>query len=258
MAYLIDTHCHLNFPEIYKELGAVLARAEAAGVKKLITIGVKLAEADTLIDITEQYKNVFCAIGTHPSNVEEAVTLERLVAYAQHEKVVALGETGLDYHYSGELAELQKQAFRTHIQAARLTDLPVVIHTRNADEDMRNILDEEAKIAPFKFVLHCYSSGAELAQFALSIGGYISFSGIVSFKNAAEIRSIASSVPRSRLLVETDAPYLAPVPYRGRSNEPAFIVETAKSLAQTLEMSYEDVLLQTTQNALRLFSKIPQ
>lgn len=258
MTYLIDTHCHLDFPELYEDLDSVLARAKAQSVEKFITIAVKIKDSAKLLEITNNYENVFCAIGTHPSNAaEEAeITLEELIKYSAYKKVVAFGETGLDYHYHSELAEIQKKSFLKHIAAAQHTKLPLVIHTRKADEDMQAILTAEHAKMQFNFVLHCYSSGIELAKAALAIGGYISFSGILTFKNAAEIREIAKLVPQSQILLETDAPYLAPIPYRGRSNEPAYIAETAKFLAQILEMPYEELVTQTTQNALRLFNKM--
>lgn len=258
MTYLIDTHCHLDFPELYADLDMVLERAKAQSIKKFITIGVKIKDSVKLLEIANKYENVFCAIGTHPGNAAEetAITLEELIEYSTYKKVVAFGETGLDYHYQPEQAEIQKKSFLKHIAAAQHTNLPLVIHTRKADEDMQDILTAEHAKMRFNFVLHCYSSGIELAKAALAIGGYISFSGILTFKNAAEIREIAKIVPKNQVLLETDAPYLAPIPYRGRSNEPAYIVETAKILAQILEIPYEEVVAQTTKNALRLFNKM--
>lgn len=258
--YIIDTHCHLNFEHLYRELDNVLARAEESGVKKFITISVKIAEFKTILDIANKYPNVYCAIGTHPNSAHEETHfgLEYIIQQCKHEKLVAIGETGLDYYYEKAAKDAQKASFLKHIKAAQLTSLPLIIHTRNADIDTIEILKQQIDQKRFNFVMHCYTSGLDLAQVALHLGGYISFSGIATFKNAQQVRNIIKQIPLDRILIETDAPYLAPTPYRGKDNEPGYIVETAKYLAQYLEIEYQEFITITTKNALRLFTKIKQ
>lgn len=257
---LIDSHCHLDFPDFADQLDAVVARARARGVQRMITICTRVEKFDQVLAVAERYDDVFCSVGTHPHNADEEmhVTTDRLVALAAHPKVVAIGEAGLDYHYDNSSPVNQKRSFVTHIAAARITGLPLIIHTRAADADMIDILVNETKNGAFSAVLHCFSSGAELARTGVDLGLYVSFSGIATFKNAEDIRDIAQNVPRDRILVETDAPYLAPVPHRGRTNEPSFVADTAGSLARTLQMEPADLIEQTGENTFRLFHKLPK
>lgn len=256
---LVDSHCHLDFPDFAEERDAVVARALAAGVGRMVTISTRVKRFASILEIAERYEEVFCSVGTHPHNAAEEpdVTADELVRLSRHPKVVAIGEAGLDYHYDKSPREAQARGLRTHVAAARETGLPLVIHARNADEDMAGILEDEAGKGAFPFVLHCFSSGAALARTGVALGGYLSFSGILTFKNSQELRDIAADVPRDRLLVETDAPYLAPVPLRGKRNEPAYVAHTAAVLAETLGMSRDDIATLTTANFFRLFSKMP-
>jgi TatD DNase family protein len=254
---LIDSHCHLDFDALSADLGGVLARAAAAGVSGMVTISTRVHQFDRIAAIAEAHENVWCSVGTHPHHAHEEpeVTAADLVRLAAHPRCVAIGEAGLDYHYPGDYAA-QAQGFRRHIAAARETGLPLVVHSRSADEDTAAILEEEtAGQGPFPFVLHCFSSGAELARRGLALGGFVSFSGIVTFRNAQEIQEVAGFVPADRILVETDAPYLAPVPHRGRSNEPAFVRHTAERVAELRGVSFEDLAAQTTANFATLFAK---
>ena len=256
---LVDSHCHLDFPDFEAERDAVIARAVAAGVGRMVTISTRVKRFPGVLEIAEGHEEVFCSVGTHPHNAAEEpdVTVDELVRLAAHPKVVAIGEAGLDYHYDSP-RPAQAQGFRTHITAARETGLPLVIHARSADDDIAAILEEESGKGAFPFILHCFSSGRRLAEAGVALGGYISFSGILTFKNSEELRGIARDVPRDRLLVETDAPYLAPVPHRGRRNEPAFVAETAHVLADTIGLSQAEVASVTTQNFFRLFKKMPE
>jgi TatD DNase family protein len=257
---LIDSHCHLDFPDFANELDAVVARARAAGIVRLVTISTRIAQHATLLAIAERFPDVYASVGTHPHYAHEelAVTAEDLVARTRHPKVVALGEAGLDYHYDNSPRDAQERGFRTHIAAARATGLPLVIHSREADADMAKILEEETGQGAFPAVLHCFTGGAELARRAIALGLSISFTGILTFKNSVALRAIAAELPADRILVETDAPYLAPGPYRGKRNEPAFVVETAKVLAQTRGVSADEIARATTDNFFRLFSKVPR
>jgi TatD DNase family protein len=257
---LIDSHCHLDFPELAADLDAVLARARAVGVGLIVTISTRVRQFGALKSIVEAHDNVFCSVGTHPHNAAEEpdITVEELVEIARHAKVVAIGEAGLDYHYDYSPRDVQKKSFRTHIAAARESKLPLVIHAREADVDIVRILEEETKKGAFPFVLHCFTSGAELAHAGVDLGGYISFSGVITFKNADYLRDIALAVPYDRLLVETDAPYLAPVPMRGKSNEPAFVAHTAARLAALRGVSEADMAHSTSENFFRLFKKVPR
>ncbi|MGE0749253.1 MAG: TatD family hydrolase [Variibacter sp.] len=257
---LVDSHCHLDFPDFAAELPAVVARAQAAGVGTLVTISTRVRRQPDLLAITEKFPHVFSSVGTHPHHAHEEldVMVEELVERAAHPKVVAIGEAGLDYHYDNSPRAAQTQGFRTHIAAARATGLPLVIHSRDADEDMAAILEEETGRGAFPFVLHCFTGGADLAQRGVAIGGHVSFSGILTFKNSQALRDIAAALPAERILVETDAPYLAPTPYRGKRNEPAYVVETAKALAAARGVSVDEIARQTTVNFFRLFSKVPQ
>lgn len=255
---LIDSHCHLDFPELAADRDGVLARAAAAGVSGMVTISTRVREFAKVSAIAEAHREVWCSVGTHPHHAHEEldVTTADLVRLAEHPRCVAIGEAGLDYHYDSSPREAQAAGFRRHVAAARQTALPLVIHARSADDDVATILEEEtAGQGPFPFVLHCFSSGAELARRGLALGGYMSFSGILTFKNAEEIRDVARFVPADRILVETDAPYLAPVPHRGHANEPAFVRNTAEKLAEIRGNSLEVLAEQTTANFFRLFSK---
>ncbi|HTV69142.1 MAG TPA: TatD family hydrolase [Rhizobiaceae bacterium] len=257
---LVDSHCHLDFPDFAEERSAVIARAVAAGVGRMVTISTRVKRFDQILAIAEAHPEVYCSVGTHPHNAAEEldVTMDDLVRLSRHPKVVAIGEAGLDYHYDKSPRPAQAQGFRTHIAAARETGLPLVIHAREADADMGDILEEESGQGAFPFIMHCFSSGRGLAERALALGGYISFSGILTFKNSEELRAIARDVPRDRLLVETDAPYLAPVPFRGKRNEPAYTAYTAKVLAETIGASEAEIAAITTDNFFRLFKKMPR
>ncbi|QIB35731.1 TatD family hydrolase [Ancylobacter pratisalsi] len=254
---IVDSHCHLDFPDFAAELDAVVARARAAGVGRLVTIGTRVRRSAQVRAIAERFDDVFCSVGTHPHNAgEEAdVTLEELLAEADHAKVVAIGEAGLDYHYDTAPRDAQAASFRLHIAAARQTGLPLVIHARDADEDVAAILEEESAKGAFSFVLHCFTASEALARRAVALGGYVSFSGILTFKSGAPLRDIAASLPAERLLVETDAPYLAPNPWRGKRNEPSYVVETARILAEARGVSPEEMAALTTGNFFRLFSR---
>jgi TatD DNase family protein len=256
---LVDSHCHLDFPELKSDLDGVLARASGAGVGLMVTISTRVRRFDEVLAIAEGHDQVFCSVGTHPHHAAEEpdVTADELVALARHPKVVAIGEVGLDYHYDNSPRADQERGFRIHIAASRATGLPLVIHAREADADIARILEEEAASGAFPFVLHCFTGGPELARRGLALGGYISFSGVVTFKNAVALRDIASEVPLDRLLVETDAPYLAPEPLRGRSNEPAFVAHTAARLAAVRALSEAEMARVTTENFFRLFRKLP-
>ena len=257
---LVDSHCHLDFPELRAELDAVLARARDAGVGLIVTISTRVARFNAVKEIAEAHDNVYCSIGTHPHNAAEEpdITVEELIDISRHPKVVAIGEAGLDYHYDHSPRDVQKKSFRTHIAAARKTGLPLVIHAREADGDIARILEEESRAGAFPFVLHCFTSGAELAHRGLALGGYISFSGVLTFKKADALRDIAMAVPYDRILVETDAPYLAPEPFRGKTNEPAFVVKTAARLAALRGVSETEMARTTTENFFRLFKKVPR
>ena len=236
---LVDSHCHLDFPDFAPELDAVVARAEAAGVGRMVTISTRVRRHAQVLAIAERFPNVTCSVGTHPHHAHEEldITADDLIARAQHPKVVAIGEAGLDYHYDNSPRDAQEQGFRTHIAAARATQLPLVIHAREADDDTARILEEEMGKGPFPAVLHCYTGGPDLARRAIALGHSISFTGIVTFKNSGALREIAKSLPADRFLVETDAPYLAPLPYRGKRNEPAYVTEVAKVLAEVRGVS---------------------
>lgn len=254
---LVDSHCHLDFPDFQSRLPEVLAAATAAGVGRMVTISTHVARFDTYCALAEAHESIFCTVGTHPHNAaaEPDVPAERLIALSRHPRCVAIGEAGLDYHYDKSPHDVQQRVFRTHIEAARATGLPLVIHARDADADMIRILSEEMRRGRFDAVLHCFSSGEKLAQVGVELGLYVSFSGILTFRNSEEIRRIAAAVPHDRLLVETDAPYLAPVPHRGKTNEPAYVAHTAHVLAEVIGMTDQDVAALTTANFYRLFSK---
>lgn len=255
---LIDTHCHLDFEDFAQDLDGIIQRALAVDVGRMITISTHVHKLNKLLAITKAYEQVFCSVGTHPNHVceEQNIKAENLICLSKHPKIVAFGESGLDYHYNYTSPQEQKKSFQEHIIASQETQLPLVIHSRKADADMEQILREQMKEGEFPFIFHCYSSGMQLARAGIELGGYISFSGILTFKNALEIREIAKIVPYERLLIETDSPFLAPVPYRGQTNEPSFVYHTAVILAETLGLSIEEIAQITTQNAFRLFSKM--
>ena len=257
---LVDSHCHLDFPDFADELEAVIARARAAGIGRMVTISTRVRRQNELLAIADRFTDVFCSIGTHPHYAHEEldVTAADLVARTRHPKVVAIGEAGLDYHYDRSPRQDQERGFRTHIQAARETGLPLVIHSRQADEDTARILEEETGQGAFPAVLHCFTGGPNLARRAIALGLFISFTGILSFKNSTALRAIAAELPPDRILVETDAPYLAPNPFRGKRNEPAYVVETAKVLAEARGVSFDDIARQTTESFFVLFSKVPR
>lgn len=254
---LVDSHCHLDFPELAGEIDEVVARAERAGVGVMLTIGTHLTRFEQVLRVAERFPHVYCTVGIHPHEAghEPRVDAEELVALAEHPKVVGFGETGLDYFYDHSPRDRQRTSFRTHIAAARQTGLPVVVHTRDADEDTMRILAEEMGRGPFKGLLHCFSSGQQLADFAVENGFLISISGIVTFKKSEALRRVVETVPLDRLLVETDAPYLAPVPKRGQRNEPAFVAFTAEAVAAVKGVTAARLAEQTTANFLRLFAK---
>ena len=233
-AMLVDSHCHLDFPDFEEELDAVVARAKAAGIGRMVTISTRVRRQDNLIAIAERFPEVFCSVGTHPHNAHEELDIGTadLVARTRHPKVVAIGEAGLDYHYDNSPRDAQEQGFRAHIAAARETGLPLVIHAREADDDMAKILREETGKGAFPAVLHCFTGGRDLAFTGIELGLYVSFTGILTFKKTDELRAIARDLPADRILVETDAPYLAPGKFRGKRNEPAYVTETAKVLAE--------------------------
>ena len=257
---LVDSHCHLDFPHLSDQMDDVLARAHEAGIGTLVTISTRVRDFPDILAIAEAHENVYCSVGTHPHNAAEEryIQLEELVALADHPKVVAIGEAGLDYHYDNSPREDQAASFRMHIAAARETGLPLVIHTRDADEDTARILEDEAAKGAFSAVLHCFTAGRRLAERGLALGAFVSFSGVITFKNAENLREIARDVPDDRILVETDAPFLAPEPMRGRANEPAFVVHTVAKLAAVRGVSPSELARQTTDNFFALFSKVPR
>ena len=257
---LVDSHCHLDFPDFAAELDAVVARARAAGIGRMVTISTRVRRHAQVLAIAEKFPDVFCSVGTHPHHAHEELDIAtaELIAIAQHPKVVAIGEAGLDYHYDNSPRAAQEQGFRQHIAAARDTGLPLVIHAREADADMARILREETGKGAFPAVLHCFTGGRDLAFAAIELGHYVSFTGIVTFKNSQGLRDIAAALPAERVLVETDAPYLAPLPHRGKCNEPAYVVETARMLAETRGVSPDEIARATTENFFRLFNKVPR
>ncbi|MCU0837535.1 MAG: TatD family hydrolase [Rhodospirillales bacterium] len=255
----VDSHCHLDFPDYQDDLDAVMARAAAAGVTSMLTISTHVSRFSRVLAVAEALPAVVCTVGVHPHEAarEEGVTVDRLVDLSGHPKVVGFGETGLDYYYEHSPRAAQQASFRIHLQAARRAGLPVVVHTRDADEDTAAILREAAAEGPLSGVLHCFSSGEALARTAIDLGFYISFSGIITFKKADALRRIAAALPRDRILIETDAPYLAPVPHRGRRNEPAYVTETARVLAAARGEELAALAAATTENFFRLFAKAP-
>ena len=256
--YLVDSHCHLDFPDYAGNVDAVVARAEAAGVGVCLSIGTELKRFPDVRAVAEKFPHVWCSVGVHPHESEKELLDDEaaLVAEAAHPKVAAIGETGLDYYYEHSPRAPQQKNFRSHIAAARKLGLPVIVHTRDADDDTIAILEDEMGKGAFTGVIHCFTGTQRLADASLALGLYISVSGIATFKNSGALRDVIKSVPLEKLLVETDAPFLAPVPHRGKTNEPAFVVHTAKMLAELKGVSEEDLAAITTDNFFRLFSKV--
>ncbi len=257
MTYVIDSHCHLNYKGLTEQREAVIERARDAGVGVMLGINTKLKEFGEVREIAEAHPDIFATVGIHPHEAENEpdVAVEALVERAQHPRVVGIGETGLDYYYEHAPREAQKFNFRAHIEAARQTRLPVIVHTRDAEKDTAEILRDEMGKGAFKGVIHCFTASQKFAEIALDLGLYISISGIVTFKNAKDLQESARKVPLDRLLVETDAPFLAPVPHRGQTCEPAFVVDTARFVADLRGISFAELAEATTENFFRLFSK---
>ena len=257
MNQLVDSHCHLDFPALVADREGVIARARAAGVGRMLNIATNRGDADSVRATAEAVDDVYCTYGIHPHHAHEdgaAVTTEMIVERTAHPKVVGIGETGLDFFYNKAPREVQEESFRRHIRAAEVTKLPLIIHSRDAEEETMRLLKDSANVTG---VMHCFSSRRVLAEEALAIGFYISLSGILTFKKSQELRDIVKDVPLDRLLVETDAPYLAPEPYRGKTGEPSFVVRTAQVLAEVKGVSFEEIARQTTENFFRLFTKVP-
>ena len=257
---VVDSHCHLDFEGMEQNLPGIMARAEEAGVGLMVSISSRVRSYDNLRGIAEENSNVFFTIGTHPHNAHEelGVTAEELVRLAQHPKCVGIGEVGLDYHYDLSPREAQEANFFVHIHAARRSGLPLVIHSREAEDDTIAILEEEFALGPFVPLLHCFTSHRRLADAAVKLGGYVSFSGILTYKSAEDIRETAAAMPLDRIIVETDSPYLAPLPYRGKTNEPAYVVKTLEVLAKVRGLPVEEMARITSDNFFRLFSKTPR
>jgi len=255
---LVDSHCHLDFPDYTGKVDEVLARARAAGVGVCVSIGTELKRFSGVKAVAEAHEHVWCSVGVHPHESEKELLDDEavLVAQAAHPKVVGIGETGLDYYYEHSPRDPQRRNFRSHIAAARTTGLPVIVHTRDADDDTIDILRDEMAKGPFTGLIHCFTGTQRLADAALSLGLYISVSGIATFKNSGALRDVIKTVPLDRLLVETDAPFLAPVPHRGKTNEPAFVVHTAAMLAELKAVPQDELARVTTDNFFRLFSKV--
>ena len=256
---IIDSHCHLDFPDFAEDLDGVVERARAAGVERMITIGAKVSKAPGVVAIAERYHDVFFTVGTHPHEAagDDAEDFDAMRAFARHPKCVGIGEAGLDYHYNSAPRDVAQRVFRGHIALARELDLPLVIHTRDADADMAAILTDEMGQGRFRALLHCFTASRELAKTALDLGLMISFSGVVTFKKSEELRAIARDVPLDRILVETDAPYLAPTPHRGRRNEPAFVVATAGVVAEARGITLEALAEATRANTHAVFGRLP-
>lgn len=254
---IVDSHCHLDFPDFASEVPEVIARARAAGVTRMVTICTRLDTEPAVRALAEAHEGVFYAAGVHPMRAAEEpmATVDQLVAFARHPKFVGIGETGLDYHYSADSAEVQQQSLRIHIAAARETGLPLIIHARDADDDMARILAEEHAKGAYSCVMHCFSSSADLARAALDLGFYLSMSGIAAFPKSSDLRAIFAAAPLDRILLETDSPYLAPPPHRGRRNEPAYTAHTAKVGAEVFGLSLADFAAATSANFDRLFTR---
>jgi TatD DNase family protein len=255
---ITDSHCHLNFKELYTDIDGVLERALEAGVGLMQTVCTKMSDVPAIRDLAEKHANIYYSVGVHPNEVttEEVLSVDQLIELASHPKAIGLGETGLDYHFNHSDRCMQRESFLNHIAASRISGLPVIIHNRDSDQDMIDILRQEMAKGEFKALLHCFTGSEELARAALELGVLISISGIVTFKNAESLRAIVKTVPLDSLLVETDAPYLAPVPHRGKPNEPSFVLHTVEYLAELLGVSAEELARVTTANFLRVFTKV--
>jgi TatD DNase family protein len=258
VSLIVDSHCHLDYEGLAEDLSAVMKRCDEAGVGLVLSISSRIRNYDKIVVIAERFENVFCTVGTHPHNAHEEldIPVSEIVRLTKHPKVVGIGEAGLDYHYKHSTPEAQAQGFRNHIAASRETGLPLVIHTREAEEDTARILEEEMVKGAFKAVLHCFTSQQWLAEKGVELGLYVSFSGILTYKTAQNLRDAAKALPEDRLLVETDAPFLAPVPMRGKSNEPSFVAHTLATLAETRGVSREHMARVTSNNFFRLFEKV--
>ena len=254
---LVDHHCHLDFPDFAAERDAIIARAEAAGVGRMVTISTRIKSFETYRAIAEAHASVYFSVGTHPHNAHEEldVPVSRIVELSAHRKCIAIGEAGLDYHYDKSPRDAQRAGLLKHIEAARITQLPLVIHSREADDDMADLLEAEMAKGRFSAVLHCFTGGMRLAERAVGLGLYVSASGVITFKRSEDLRAVFQSVPLDRLLVETDAPYLAPLPYRGGRNEPGYVVHTAAVLAEVRGVSAAEIASITTANFFRLYAK---
>jgi TatD DNase family protein len=257
---LVDSHCHLDFPDFAEDLEAVVARARESGVGMMLTISTHLTRFERVLAVAERFDHVYCTVGVHPheAGVEPFADAERLIALSHHPKVVGFGETGLDYFYDKSPRDRQQDSFRAHLAASRATGLPVIVHTRDADDDMAKILTEEMGKGAFSGLIHCFTSTPQLAEIAVGLGMFVSVSGIVTFKKSEDLRTTISGIPVDRLLVETDCPYLAPMPYRGKRNEPSYVAHTAAKLAEVKGISVAEMAQTTTDNFLRLFTKIPR
>lgn len=257
---LVDSHCHLDFPDFADELDQVVQRARDGGVGLFLTINTHLTRFERVLAVAERFPEVYCTVGIHPheAGTEPKAETERLLELARHPKVVGFGETGLDYYYDKSPRERQRESFRAHIAAARIADLPIIVHTRDADDDTAAILAEEMERGAFPGLIHCFSSGPELAAKAVEIGLYVSISGIVTFKKADALQQTVKGIPLDRLLVETDCPYLAPIPFRGKRNEPAYVAHTAAKVAELKGVPPAELAEVTTANFLRLFTKVPR
>jgi TatD DNase family protein len=253
----VDSHCHLDFPELAADRDGLIGRAVAAGLQSMVTISTRVRRFDGIRAIAEGREGIWCSVGTHPHNAHEEldVTAEALVALADHPKVIAIGEAGLDWFYDKSPRDAQEQGFRTHIAAARLSGLPLVIHAREADAAVAAILTEEMGKGAFSAVLHCFTGSRDLAMTGIALGLYVSFSGIATYKSAANLRELAAELPADRILVETDAPYLAPGKFRGKTNEPSYVVETGRVIAEARGVAPDAMARQTTENFYRLFAK---
>ncbi len=253
---LIDSHCHIDSPEFAEDLSSIFNEMELNGVKGALTVCCSLREFPRCLSFADLHKNIWCTVGVHPSTEDDLkeATIEEIVLLSKANKAVGIGECGLDYYYNKEPLDWQRERFALHIQAARKAKLPVVVHSRAANEDTMKILRDNCA-EECGFVLHCFCGDLHMAQVALEMGGYISFSGIVTFKNAAEIQRVASSIPLEKILVETDCPYLAPVPFRGKRNDPSKVIYVAKKIAELRSISLEEVEEASTENFFRLFSK---
>ncbi|MCH2546055.1 MAG: TatD family hydrolase [Alphaproteobacteria bacterium] len=254
---LVDSHCHLNFSDFVEDLDDVIARAQGQGVGVMQTICTKMHEFDGILAIAEKYPNIYCSVGVHPHEAaqEPMVTVEQLLEKSRHHKVIGTGETGLDFFYEHSPRREQEESFRRHITACRESKLPLIVHTRDADDDTIRIMQDEMKIGEYPGLIHCFSSGQRMADAALEMGFYISVSGIATFKKAQELRDVLKTVPLEKMLIETDAPFLAPMPYRGKRNEPSYVTETNKILAELKEVDYTTCANITTDNFFSLFSK---